>query len=1135
MQPIRAEGAIHTDSGDSLLEKPAYFGLDFAPLLILSHVKGHVITPLVDIWCKQVETEKLARMNLAAAMLSTHQSSHLDLNQEELDILRSVYRDASYSPHFADLLRSHSHHLFNAYFYLISEVFGERVLIPVLPGVPRTVADNEFDLGIDKLVDKLELPYRVNEEYINTYEAQLLPLHAGLTPYSCLLFEQGHRISDSGQRDAYYVSNVSMFLGDLALLHKREDYAHKHLSALVSVLSPEKQEVSGALVLSCVMPSAFPSCCPSNFQNAIDGIWSQRLADRLSVDLRHADRASHTCVQLFRSHSGVAPYHAARSELSDCLIDLVKGDKSKKMLAICTSTVDRENTSLVASAVNIEAITNAIHALLPTGPWLSSSLVAECDSNDGIPVVDPEKVRRVAKGLHFTSVESEPQNTSKGSYIEDAVKIYCDMRDDLSISATHAASMSRHCSVDTLRIGPHKGHIVHVYRGRSDHRTRDSTVELQRALTQTIELCVCRSGLPGSSNRVLAGLQQHWNRHRLSPNSHEQRHDAQPPGREVDSVTRELDAAITTLRKTSGPFPSPLVATTSAILFQGIDLLFQANSDLSTLLVGRNKTVFAPRFDERNATGSDAIRKLFREAYCAYPSFWLFENVNHYLLRNHVSLEDFDELPEAWRYWTRKAEVLRDRESPAVQVVLSDDDIRNSRWIKALTYFGVPVHTWKGHGIQSPQSKDNCDEADCDLVFCTSSDDIAGAYNKYLRTLLAVGMRVPAVERLFIEYDKSFKIMAINVTQESNSVIHEVALMTPAGTTLHETIEWEPLSTMEIAFSAIDGPRLAMDIGKDFADKIVTGHDTDSSSFGLSREAGWSELDERESVKVTQEMAMLVNEQRDNEEKARQDVLNAVTHEILNSLPRIRDMLNLQKHGESKFLTSEQAISGAEDALEFINFNLAAFGDPQRSESADLLPDPNCSAVDGWEKLATLGIKQGARLAGHRLRLDDQRIDEEEWITFLHKVIKRFSSIRVRGKRFCQPIRGRSLGRRIGSQLTLLGAVANTVQHVIRHFSDGQAGGVLSPPSTVTEVIQIHLLESSLRIINQGVASTPVEGSAYFGRAGSMATLRDSVTRPDFGWSTPGTVDLTEVELTKQTSVYELNIVFPHPFWQEAM
>ncbi|MFC1572889.1 hypothetical protein ACFL6M_04740 [Candidatus Eisenbacteria bacterium] len=219
------------------MDRSEYRALDWAVEALLQRVRADVIRPMLkrlrDDLPKPADEEGTSHSrNLAAGFLMAESLRALHYSTGETaeaekppeDPLLLAYEgkwSGKVRDNMCKLLYEKGHLLFNSYYYMALDAFGERTLVPV---VPESAAWEDH-------YQRAAVPFHLNRGYRESYGTLVMPMRAGISPRLCELFEEDKLKEEDETR------LEQNFLGQLSILLKREDYVHGHLSALVGVLS----------------------------------------------------------------------------------------------------------------------------------------------------------------------------------------------------------------------------------------------------------------------------------------------------------------------------------------------------------------------------------------------------------------------------------------------------------------------------------------------------------------------------------------------------------------------------------------------------------------------------------------------------------------------------------------------------------------------------------------------------------------------------------------------------------------------------------------------------------------------------------------------------------------------------------
>jgi hypothetical protein len=646
---------------------------------------------------------------------------------------------------------------------------------------------------------------------------------------------------------------------------------------------------------------------------------------------------------------------------------------------------------------------------------------------------------------------------------------------------------------------------------------------------------------------VFATLQQRWNRKRVFAS-------------DTTSITERDKAIAEQSASAICAKPSPSNIELCDALLHLVDVLVQdRDTGIKAVMITSPHTTFIPSFLPHSGTPK-VLFEQFRDTYLSYPSFWLFESLNHIILIQDLGTAHFRGLPKATRYWTRRSQQHNDLGLPKVTVKLSGDFEKDDLWCQALTFFGVPVWEWRGEGIVPPEHVPTYEPLVVgNQIEVTVGDGQAfmDFYIGYLNKILSHGGRVASVARVFKKDALKYEVVEITV-QADNPPVHVVELR-PTGSkdTCKITVRWTPYTTAKMEFCALDVTTILDELATDAGD---TGPTAKQDSVQLSilnaggeRRQVTDELLER---KVRRVYRHYLREERQTEEQ----VLSETMHELSTYLQPVskmatdldKDNIGIPIKRRAQWLQKGTQIltpanrdrlrreaHTALQCVELIRTSIAIYG--QRTDKADLFNGRSISAEVGVREIMGLVVGPAIRLAAIRSK---RSLLLHKWDDFISEVITMPEHCRLDlgGLSFWENDRtSPKLDWRLGATSLLVTALHNAVQHFVLFIAeniggpvpeDKSVGPTLNPPSdpaSFAGLFEMTLNSEELTLRNRGKTTTTFDLQREFHRAPHTAETIRRCLSGWFCWEKLGRLNI--IDATVDDPFHRTQIELPFPFW----
>jgi signal transduction histidine kinase len=615
---------ILTISPSAVAATPDFSHVERMFLPVLADVRDRLVRPIIRDWSDRIgeagDTETAHQV--AAALLFPVDPLRPAVENERSRLLSALQRGVWSLQDRAllkDLLSDHGHLLFNSYCYTTVAAFGDYHLVPLLLGYRPD--DAEASRRAARHIAIQELPFHLNAAYISTYE-QLLSCSAGITPFGLRLFAAGKGTP---------TENIPNFLGDLAILYKREDYVQGHLAALVGFLGPRSDDAiplsacAGAFVVTSIVPGAFDAEHENILSQILQRAWAVGFVRSESQPTSIYARGVAVMVT---SPSGP---HPLEQEFKVFMRDSLSHQVRRSLLVGRIEVSAAGEQSAVATAVNLEAVERFFRAQFPTGPHYTR-LSPVGDVQDVLHVVDPAALTMTASLLQAEVGDSAATDEWRltalsGSSFLEALR--CLVPETLE---------DPRASLRAIRLNEHARLLI--VKAPSD------TVPNERAIDALRAACIeatAAARLPDGENTVFAAASDLWHL---------------PPSKRAESARHTS--------QTAGDIAARLVD------------LFR-NGNVRAVFVVGDSTLFR--------TDATTLPPAFAQAYLAYPSYWMFERLNRLLTADLPPLEAFH------RAGVVVPELIPNDRLPVrtPRKYISADDASDPEAATLLTFLGLPT------------------------------------------------------------------------------------------------------------------------------------------------------------------------------------------------------------------------------------------------------------------------------------------------------------------------------------------------------------------------------------------------------------------------------------------------------------
>jgi|GEM_PF-3215624 hypothetical protein len=765
------------DRGLALLQGASeYSALDFEVIALLEEVKHAVIFPKIRKEWRELligykedpkkTRKKWAQQNLAAGLLGIWELAKLS---ESRDGQKDGLGDFAWGTEdfnedeLYELLTSYGHYLFNSYYYTLLTEFGDEGLVPVIPGETRPSSD-QGQKALSKFIQSSKLPLHLNETYLDTYSTLHLPLRAGITPRYLQLYHTGNQLGPKSWR-------VANFLGDLGILEKREDYFHRHLCALIIILG-ERGDRQGAFILTSAIPDALSEHDMTRLNDVISTTWDFAPLGNIHRDMTRTIRSTKSHLEWIGQSDHANLQGQEEEQLQTIIQQSLASMGPDGAYILRGAFYDDDRRLCQLAAMNSEGIQRVLECQFPTSPWLDPETIRPVGLNSEKVSIDVAQLEDLCRMFEDLSSPGEDKSRLRIEAFARLTK-----RDSWRgiLNAIFPEADKEGWTVASLTPDAHLVSDDDNQKGRM-LIFRDPSVEENQREADLVDLtefkrwahrALQKSELRGSRNSELAHLQREWNRYQ---------------GR----TKRGLDSEYT------GSAREPL---------RNLRNIFD-RAAIRGLLVLVGYDTYVPQFLQKGMeeTKEQAKKRAaFREAFCSYPSFWLFESVCH------TFTEDFEILPLQLEQnsgvtthpfrWVPKDEI-------GYSVIRSGEPSVDTLVATAFTYMGVPIREWLESNDSSPEYELwRIPDQESQLQGWVNT-----RYRDYVRDCLKRGEEYEPIKRALQSSDTEFRVASIEIEQFDSDVVEMKVEL--EGVAQPEQIKWQKNSTVDFAFCAMAGESL---------------------------------------------------------------------------------------------------------------------------------------------------------------------------------------------------------------------------------------------------------------------------------------------------------------------------------------
>jgi hypothetical protein len=1140
-----------------------YTALDFAVIALLEDLKHTIVLPKIGTWLRLFDEDQVKvpdairrRQNLAAGILGIWKLVSLPEDyQGQRDALhRFVWDETRDCAELKGLLKRYGHYLFNSYYYTLIGEFGQPGLVPAIPGETRP-SSREAKGPLRSFIAKNKLPLHINEAYLDTYATLNLPLRAGITPRYVDLYKKG------GKNSAWLVPN---FLGDLAILEKREDYVHRHLCAIIGVLGG-REKPQGAFILTCAIPGELDDKDCEKLDKLISDSWNSAAPfGEIHSGVTRTTRSIVGCLEWAGGSYGSVPLAEETQQIEErikqCLADMVP----RGAYGLRGAFYDADRRLCQLAALNSEGLQQTLDCQFPTSAWLDPELVKEevVASSELVKkeaVAHPElqintiKLRQICQSLETLSSRAASRESRKNAF-DDLMKrgswrgivgsIYPDVEQETLMTSLLLEG--------PLLPGQSEGMRALLF--RSPVQINEEPVSEPETVSEFLKLSsdvLQKPALPGAANSTLARLQRIWNQ--------SQGPEPQPAdGPERDALIVQL---ANSLKRILG------------------------ESSIRGILLLTESATYIPEFPQVEAA-QDHVKTLaaFQDAFCSYPSFWMFETLCHSFSEDieisalQVLIDNAGSSPP-FRAMDQGYAVTR----------CSDDRI-DGMVATAFTYLGIPVKRWLPRDTDLSQTNQRWQVPGEELELQRWLND---RYRDYLRDELKCGEDNKSISRAI---GSGFQIKSIEVSESTGECVQMTIALEELGSSLQ--VNWRRVPTVDLAFCAFSVDSLCRKHAGVLSNLEETKIDTleidtleaDGSSRRISvRKHTPNSLGNLFQALHERSQTLRLGFQAGLSEK-----FQRFTHQALKAHAWIKYLFDVVPLSE--VLGSIRAGKRISDRMLSLWISLASivgFSKPDPIAERNLLRVANTMAPSFLRKLETAQL--GAALLQVSLSavldatpasplLDNDRrkhpedyllelvrlavyvgigevfflgnrIDWDSSISLLHKLmsaVKVIASFEVAGYSI--------VGQRNKIEHIVIVAVSNAIKHQVLYLQEecGLHGRKLSdlPQEFWIETISIRLNagEQVLTIENVGTRATKEEFVSRFAERTKQASKRGTYDVLNAAvldsWVTPGKIDLDaraiegvdfdrlsshSRELLTAASRYVVEVHLPNPFFERSV
>ncbi len=753
---------------------------EWAIIGLLKQVRDELIGPKINRWIKVLENDRgkdkeILRWNLASAFLNVW--GMLDDEETKGDLEKNLRCHSGIDPSrylwpeelrkfpiacLKELLATKGYLLFNSYYYVVMEAFGEKNLVPLSPGFDPTKNNQEHFHKALRHFDNLQLPFRLynREEYALSYSSQLLPFKGGVSPHYVHT-----RMLSADRNGETRAHNIKDFLGDLGLLHKREDFIQGHLTALIEVVRSDPSfggenaidGVLGAYVLTCIIPDAF------------DQIDEETLVE-IVRDQQNLGAISDLSQVRGKAGEGIWPNpNADKTDfaeekrileaINDKLRCLISQDTENSFLGVRAQFKTDADKGLISPyAINVEGLYRVIPMLFPSGPWLDRSLVC-MDPGEPFPIeLDRmESYCGLLKELILRKQISVTQDlTNFGLLWQVFHMLLPELQYDPANPVGFAKQLTR-CLVSV----PFAANKEESYTLFIVKKPGASEVELNRECLEKISDAIAhKDRLPDGENPEFLAAQKDW----IGWQNHTWKEQLQEPHVSPETISTGLSDVI------------------KKIMDQG--------DDIRALWLVKERVTYLPiEFSTTNRIPEDFCR-----TYLSFPSLWLFEKVNHILSEdNGLCLVSFG--GEQGKRLHRYGYVNRLENGTAkVHITVGNNTSENVNLARALTFLGVRIANWqRDDRCQSTKISVSSEQAG------KSGLTLSEGYKEYIKVLLRniEANKLESIVRIFGER------VGMIVVDNTSPIDHQIFLKGQSNGPI--SVQWRPVPTVQLELCCLNG------------------------------------------------------------------------------------------------------------------------------------------------------------------------------------------------------------------------------------------------------------------------------------------------------------------------------------------
>lgn len=708
---------------------------EWAVLHFLEKIRARVLKPLIERWqtrLGQEDGDDTFWRNIAAGFLFPIEPLRTQIGDAAAQLLSALEsrQEDRHQPRavVARTLERHGHLLFNAYHYVLVRAFDDYHLVPLILGFrPHDPSHLEES---QRLVQRQKLSFHINARYVDTYE-QLLPCTAGITPY-------GLRLHVAGLEERVRYS--PNFLGDLAILYKREDFLQGHLAAIACFLrdraSNDLEDALGAFVLTSTIPDAF------------DSETVRALTDVVDEDLKFGIlRGLHSPPSLYErgivtrigaaSSRGVPILETLASSMAAPLRRLLIAGVAKSVVIARANIELGPGERAVATAMNMESLLQIAKSAFPSAPLLTHRWVGYNHDSPAFRSVDFARLSTaasdakqcfVARGIEDWDVDSI------GALLNSDSEALHALVGALCPEATSFKEASSDWSVYRRRLDEASSLVIVGKRLPDDDVTRPL-------------LAVCRAAialpeLPEGENGIFASAQRLCVQQAVSPNE------------KIESWFAVRDGA--DHRRDRDQTRDDLVVR---LVRQVCHLL--TDDSFRAVIVVREGSLFLPDIPE-------SCPPILQEALSSSAVYWMLERIAQICANDfYVPLDAFGETDAAVPYVF---------ESDSKLAVTVDTRTLTSAEKTALTFFGVPVHHEDG----------------------AEWSGVRDAYRHYVLGTLQNAADDGAIQRAFKPWATRLTVARVDVAATPDVILQTITTISNDGVSHVTPIPWRRINNCSL-------------------------------------------------------------------------------------------------------------------------------------------------------------------------------------------------------------------------------------------------------------------------------------------------------------------------------------------------